>query len=60
MRTISIFDILMLYGWNPDHYLFAVHGITPQKYSIPACSTDLFFGFFNIPNLRMVTYIYLY
>ncbi len=44
MRTIAIFDILMLYGWNLDHYLHSVHGFTLQHYSILFCK---FFSFLN-------------
>ena len=44
MRTIAIFDILMLYGWNLDHYLWIVHGYILLTYSIATCK---FFGFLN-------------
>ncbi|CAF1420667.1 unnamed protein product [Adineta steineri] len=44
MRTIAIFDILMLYGWNLDHYLSIVHGFALITYSIPTCKI---FGFLN-------------
>jgi len=44
MRTIAIFDILMLYGWNLDHYLSGAHGYTLQTYNVPACK---FFSFLN-------------
>lgn len=44
MRTIAIFDIFMLYGWNLDHYLSIVHGFILLTYSIPTCK---FFGFLN-------------
>ncbi|CAF1312567.1 unnamed protein product [Rotaria sordida] len=44
MRTIAIFDILMLYGWNLDHYLQIVHGYILLTYSIPTCKI---FGFLN-------------
>ena len=44
MRTIAIFDILMLYGWNFDHYLQIVHGYILLTYSIPTCKI---FGFLN-------------
>ena len=44
MRTIAIFDILMLYGWNFDHYLSIVHGFILLTYSIATCK---FFGFLN-------------
>lgn len=44
MRTIAIFDILMLYGWNLDHYLQIVHGYILLTYTIPTCKI---FGFLN-------------
>jgi hypothetical protein len=44
MRAIAIFDILMLYGWNLDHYLQIVHGYILLTYSIGSCK---FFGFLN-------------
>ncbi len=44
MRAIAIFDILMLYGWNLDHYLYGAHGFTLQLYNIPSCR---FFSFLN-------------
>ncbi len=34
MRTIAIFDILMLYGWNFDHYLTIAHDFRILGYSI--------------------------
>ncbi|CAF2408523.1 unnamed protein product [Rotaria sp. Silwood2] len=44
MRTIAIFDILMLYGWNLDHYLSITHGFILLTYSIATCKA---FGFLN-------------
>ena len=44
MRTIAIFDILMLYGWNLDHYLSIIHGYILLTYSIATCK---FFGFLS-------------
>ncbi|CAF3436714.1 unnamed protein product [Rotaria socialis] len=44
MRTIAIFDIFMLYGWNLDHYLSNAHGYLLLTYSIATCK---FFGFLN-------------
>ncbi|CAF1082377.1 unnamed protein product [Adineta steineri] len=37
LRTIAIFDILMLYGWNLDHYLDGIYGFTVQTSSISLC-----------------------
>ncbi|CAF1209839.1 unnamed protein product [Adineta steineri] len=34
LRTIAIFDILMLYGWNLDHYLDGIYRFTLQTSSI--------------------------
>ena len=44
MRTIAIIDILMLYGYNLDHYLWNIHGFTLLTYSIASCK---FFSFLN-------------
>lgn len=44
MRTIAIFDILMLYGWNLDHYVSNVYGFLLQRYCIVLCK---FFSFLN-------------
>jgi hypothetical protein len=34
MRVVAIFGILMLYGWNLDHYLWGAYGFTLQLYFI--------------------------
>ena len=44
MRAIAVFDILMLYGWNFDHYLHGAHQFMLQTSSIPTCK---FFSFLN-------------
>lgn len=46
MRAIAIFDILMLYGWNLDHYVYNVHGILLQKSSILLCKILSFLNYF--------------
>ncbi|CAF0923739.1 unnamed protein product [Adineta ricciae] len=46
MRAIAVFDILMLYGWNLDHYLGPIHGFTIQTLSIPLCRFLSFFNYF--------------
>ena len=45
MRTMAIFDILILYGWNLDHYLSSVHGFKLLIYSIPSCKWVNFLSF---------------
>ena len=47
MRTIAIFDILMLYGWNLDHYLTPVHGFTLQRLTIASCRFLSFLNYFT-------------
>ena len=47
MRTIAIFDILMLYGWNLDHYLVGVHGFALQTTSIGLCRILSFYNYFT-------------
>ncbi|CAF4096218.1 unnamed protein product [Rotaria sp. Silwood2] len=46
MRTMAIFDILMLYGWNLDHYLDGAYGFMLQTYSIPFCKFCSFLNYF--------------
>ena len=45
MRTIAVFDILMLYGWNIDHYLSSVHGFTLGRSFIPSCKLINFISY---------------
>jgi hypothetical protein len=46
MRAMAIFDILMLYGWNLDHYLAGVYNFTIQGLTIPLCRFLSFFNYF--------------
>jgi hypothetical protein len=46
MRAIAIVDILMLYGWNLDHYLMNVHGYYASSVSIGICKLVLFINYF--------------
>ena len=45
MRAIAVFDILMLYGWNLDHYLSYVYSFTLLRYSIPSCKLIAFVSY---------------
>ena len=45
MRAIAVFDILMLYGWNLDHYLSYAYGFTLVRYSIPSCKIVAFVNY---------------
>jgi len=47
MRAIAIFDILMLYGWNLDHYVLNVYGLLLQRYSIVLCKILSFLNYFS-------------
>ncbi|CAF3158185.1 unnamed protein product [Rotaria socialis] len=47
MRTIAIFDILMLYGWNFDHFLYGAYGFTLSGYSVPFCKIFSFWNYFT-------------
>ncbi|CAM4742951.1 unnamed protein product [Rotaria magnacalcarata] len=47
MRTIAIFDILMLYGWNSDHFLSGAYGFTLSEYSVPFCKIFSFLNYFT-------------
>ncbi|CAF1135987.1 unnamed protein product [Adineta ricciae] len=46
MRAIAIFDILMLYGWNLDHFLYRAYGFMLQTWSIPTCKLGSFLNYF--------------
>lgn len=48
MRKIAIFDILILFGWNLQHYLDGVYGFTLERYSVVSCKFFLFFGYFTV------------
>jgi hypothetical protein len=45
MRAIAIFDILMLYVWNLDHYMFATKTTTILYYSVATCKLLVFISF---------------
>lgn len=45
MRTIAIFDILMLFGWNLDHYLVIAHNFYILKYSLGSCKFICFLSY---------------
>jgi hypothetical protein len=47
MRAIAIFDILMLYGWNLDHYMLNVYGLLLQRHSIILCKLLSFLNYFS-------------
>ena len=44
MRTMAVFDTLMLYGWNLDHYMEGIHNFLIQTSIMPLCR---FFTFYN-------------
>ena len=46
MRAMAVFDTLMLYGWNIDHYLKPIHGFTLQTLNIPMCRFLSFLNYF--------------
>ena len=46
MRAMAIVDILMLYGWNLDHYLSNIYGYYAGSTSIPVCKIVLFINYF--------------
>jgi len=47
MPTIAILDMLMLYGWNFDHYLYYAHGFTLLLYSVTSCKIVAFVDYFT-------------
>lgn len=46
MRAMAVIDILMLYGWNIDHYLKPMHGFMLQRANIPLCRFLSFLNYF--------------
>ncbi len=48
MHTIAIFDILMLYEWNFDHYLSYAHRFTLLSYSVTSCKILAFLNYFTL------------
>ena len=46
MRTMAIFDILMLYGWNLDHYLEPTYGFKIQTLNVSSCRFLSFLNYF--------------
>ncbi|CAF0743852.1 unnamed protein product [Adineta steineri] len=46
MRAMAVFDILMLYGWNLDHYLSTIYQFHILTYSIISCRFISFISFF--------------
>ncbi|CAF3432644.1 unnamed protein product [Rotaria socialis] len=47
MRTITIFDILMLYGWNLNRYTNTVYKLNLLEYSILSCKFISFTSYFT-------------
>ena len=45
VRVIAIFDILMLYGWNLNHYSSGAYGFSLLYYSIATCKIISFLSF---------------
>ena len=46
MRVIAIFDILMLYGWNFDHYVYPIYGFYLQRLTVGSCKFLSFLNYF--------------
>ena len=46
MRAMVIFDILMLYGWNLDHYLSTIEQVNILRLSIASCRFFSFLSYF--------------
>ncbi|CAF1510300.1 unnamed protein product [Adineta steineri] len=47
IRTVAIFDVLMLYGWNFDHYTLTIHGFQLPTYTIASCKYAQFLNYFT-------------
>ena len=46
MRVIAIFDILMLYGWNFDHFFNPLYGFYLQTLTLGSCKFLTFLNYF--------------
>lgn len=63
MRSIAIFDCLMLYGWNLDHYLVTIQNFYLLEYSIFSCKFLCFLSYFTQQTsawLRVFVCLYRY
>lgn len=47
MRVIAVLDILMLYGWNLDHYLRPIHDFTIVRLGVIPCKFMSFINYFT-------------
>lgn len=47
MRAIALLDILILYGWNLDHYLEGTLGLKLNTYSVISCKFFTFMNYFT-------------
>ncbi|CAF1050576.1 unnamed protein product [Didymodactylos carnosus] len=45
-RAMAVFDILMLYGWNLDHFLTSKYDYDLEHYSISTCKLFTFLNYF--------------
>jgi hypothetical protein len=45
MRAVTIFDILMLYTWNLDHYLSGAFGFTLNQDTVVSCKITSFLNY---------------
>jgi len=48
MRTIAVFDVLALFGWNLQHYLVDIHGYSLETKTVSTCKFFSFFGYFTV------------
>ena len=48
MRVIAIFDILMLFGWNLDHFFYPLYGFYLQKLTLGSCKFLTYFNYFTL------------
>ena len=60
MRAIAIVDIMMLYGWNLDHYLANIYGFYIGGLSIGSCKFIIFLELFCTTSFSLVTSIHLF
>lgn len=46
MRTIAVFDIFMLYGWNLNHYVSGLYGKGLLQFTVASCKFMGFISYF--------------
>jgi hypothetical protein len=63
MRVVAIFDILILYGWNFDHYTLTIYGFELTRYTFTSCNYSWLrifiasiISFFTLFNFHLIIF----